>query len=104
MPAPFASRRRLCVNSGPHGAITVDWNDITGAPASFPPNGPAGGDLTGTFPSPSVRPGAVTTDRLSDSAVTSRQLADGAVTPTKLANQTVAAPHLANAAVTTDKL
>ena len=34
------------------------------------PIGPAGGDLTGTYPAPLIREGAVTTDKIADGAVT----------------------------------
>lgn len=43
----------------PTWIATLDWGKITGAPSSFPPSGGAGGELSGTYPNPSLVNSAV---------------------------------------------
>ncbi|HRK05416.1 MAG TPA: hypothetical protein PLW14_10000 [Chlorobiota bacterium] len=93
------------------GRVTdVRETNITGVR----PGGPAGGDLTQTYPAPELRDGSVTTDAIRDGAVTSVKIArgavttqkfvDGVITTTHFADQSVTSDLVANGAITTEKI
>jgi len=95
--------------SGATNGQVLKWNGSTWAPGmdetgSGSPSGPAGGDLAGTYPNPTIGNNAVTTAKINNEAVTSEKLGTFSVTDAKIASSAVTTEKIAGGAVIGEKI
>jgi hypothetical protein len=71
------------------GAVTDSKLADSGAMATGAPTGPAGGDLTGTYPDPELRAGRVGPGEIADNAVGPTEIAQGSISSSDVFDQSL---------------
>lgn len=80
----FTKNTAFNKNFGTAAGTVTEGNDARLSDARIP-KGTAGGDLTGSYPNPTIANAKVTTAKIADAAITSAKLASAAVTDAKIA-------------------
>jgi hypothetical protein len=73
-------------------------------PTTLPPSGPAGGDLTATFPNPQIRADSILSGDIASGAVFTDDIRDGTVTGTDIADGSLERADLGLASVGAEEL
>lgn len=87
-----------------NGAVTLSKIAPGVIPTTLPPSGPAGGDLTGTYPDPFIAADAVNSVKIADGSILNQDLSDNSVSNTKIMNGAVTTNKIEDLAVTNAKL
>ncbi|MFA6526021.1 MAG: dockerin type I domain-containing protein [Candidatus Buchananbacteria bacterium] len=95
---------QIKITGGTPGAGKVLTSDATGL-ATWATNsisGAAGGDLSGTYPNPSIN--AITSVKIADGTIATADIANSAITSVKIADGTIATLDIADSAITSIKI
>jgi hypothetical protein len=84
--------------TGSSGAATLSGGTLN--IPNYTASGTAGGDLTGSYPSPTVATGAITSAKIASATITSGNIASATITGANIASATITGANISSATIT----